>query len=208
MADPALELLLVHELNGRSPRRRCPVSYRDRTRLTRVSRCGHVTIALLSFGAAFELLGIALVGASDVMPELRRGAVWVDRQYRRFKQWARRILRIRQDVTVQVEAGGAVATGGEVTMMTGTSATDVEGRVEYLLRESERTQRRLNDLERTSQRRRAEIKAELARLNVELVAYVDGAIRTALAEYATARRVGIICLGVATFLFVLAAVAS
>jgi len=83
--------------------------------------------------------------------------------------------------------------------MTSTGASTVEGRVDYLLRESERTQRRLHDLEHMSEKRRNEIETELARLNRDLVAHVDRGIRTALGEYASARQLGLVCLGIASF---------
>ena len=96
--------------------------------------------------------------------------------------------------------------GGRVSARTGTSAYTLWGKVDYLLRESERTQRRLDELEHALEARHEELEGKLRQVNEELVAYVDRAIRTALAEYATARRVGIACLGMATILFVLAAV--
>jgi hypothetical protein len=141
-----------------------------------------------------------------VMPGLRRNAArltaWLDRMWR----WIRRVVfRRPKHVTHYVSAGGAIAVGGHDSAVTSTSATDVEGKVDYLLRESERTQRRLDELERSAEDRHEEIKSDLARLNRELVDHVDGAIRTALAEYASARQLGLACLGIALVLWTAAA---
>jgi hypothetical protein len=165
-----------------------------------------VRTVLVVLGVAFDLAGIVLIGAADVMPGLRRRAArfaaWLDRLWR----WFRRVmLRRPTHVTHQASIGGAVALGGRIAAVTGTSATTLEGKVDYLLRESERTQHRLNDLERTTEERHEQLESDLARLNRELVDHVDQALRIAFAEYATARRLGIACLGVALALWTIAA---
>lgn len=165
-----------------------------------------MTIALLTVGTALELLGIALVGASDVVPELRRAAVWVDARYQRLLRWMLKAIGRPKPVIHVAQGGGVIAFGGRGRARTGTSAHTLWGKVEYLLRESQRTQCRLDELEERLNVQHDAIRARLQRLNEELVTYVDEAIRTALAEYATARRWGIACLGFATILFVLAAV--
>lgn len=162
--------------------------------------------ALVLGGAAFDVIGIVLVGAADVVPGLRRNAARLTAQLNRLSRWTRRkVLRRPKHVTHQASAAGAIALGGRVSAVTSTSAPTVEGKVDYLLRESERTQRRLNELDAASEDRRKEVEAELARLKLELVAHVDSAIEAALAEYASARRLGIACLGFALLLWTLAA---
>lgn len=150
-------------------------------------------------GIGLELVGLALVGASDYVPLARD----VGRAIRRpveslaVSAWwrvARRFGR-RRTITARVSPGGAIALGGNVTgiVSPGKSAT-LEEKVEFLLRRSEEWQRAFADLERRLGELPDRWRADVAIVRSELEERIERRLTETQERYLAARRVGLICL--------------
>lgn len=88
--------------------------------------------------------------------------------------------------------------------MTSTSAETLEGRVDYLLRESERTQRRLNEVEEGLVSERATREREMETLDERVGYAITESQWEAWRRYVRLRRLGLVCLVVGAALLAVA----
>lgn len=96
-------------------------------------------------GNVAEFAGIVLLGFPDLLPGAIRLSRWLQRQSRRTANRLRRLVG-RQPLGTVVSAGAATAIATALTgsAVVGTSETTVEGKVEFLLRRDQDSQRQAN----------------------------------------------------------------
>jgi hypothetical protein len=148
--------------------------------------------SLYVLAAAFELLGIGLLAAPDLVPGAIRAAGWIRVKARAVENRVRRLLGLPRHVTVYAESATAtLSASGQISTIVGTSATTVEDRVAFLLRRDHDIQEAINDvrhrleeIERASQR-------GLRDLGEELRGHVTDTVAAARADYRAARLWGV-----------------
>jgi len=166
-------------------------------------------VVLVVAGISFDIAGILLVAAEDIAPMVTGATsavlAAVTRASRRAEAAWRRVLRRPKNVTAHDGGAGlSVAFGGRVTGMTSTSAETLEGRVDYLLRESERTQRRLNEVEEGLVSERATREREMETLDERVGYAITESQWEAWRRYVRLRRLGLVCLVVGAALLAVA----
>lgn len=151
--------------------------------------------ALFWTGVALELLGLALVAASDYAPLVREAASAARR--RLGPVWLRtlRLLGRRRSRIVHVGAAEAIATGGSVSVhMAPSENATLADKVAFLLRQHDRTESRLDELEARARRHPDQWRAELATARGELEERIERRLTETQERYLFARRVGLVCL--------------
>lgn len=166
--------------------------------------------SLVVSGAIFEVIGIALVAAGDLVPSVRRTARFVAGRALRLRMWfVRKVLRRSKSITARVGIGGAIAAGGRVSAVVSTDPTGtLDQKVDFLLREAQRSQERVNALEDGVEDLRKDLASRDAKVRAELATHADEAIQNAMEKYGRERKAGVICLGIALFLWTLSAFGS
>ena len=156
-----------------------------------------VRAALFIVGATIELLGIVLIASPDLVPGAVRLAGWMRRQWRPFANRLRRLLRRPpKSVAVSGSVSSGLALGGHATAIVGTSVTNVEERVEFLLRRDRETQQAMSDLSRLVSSISETSKRDLAALRDELKAHVTTELTAAQADFRAARIAGTVALAI------------
>jgi hypothetical protein len=156
---------------------------------------------LLSAGIAFELLGIALVGAPDWVPHAtelggaaqQRVRVGVDAGW----TWVLRLLGRRRPVTEHVPPGGAIAGGVSPTLRVSVSTagtTSLEEQVAVLRAELKRAQQRLSELEARVDSLPNDWRRELADMRKAIDQRIERHLTETQERYLGARRLGLVCL--------------
>jgi hypothetical protein len=148
-------------------------------------------------GGAFELLGILLLVAPDLVPGARRFARWLPTQWLRLERRLRRILRLKgRSVVIDVGATGAVgksSTGARIQIDVDPAA-DVEQRVEFAIQRLRKHQEHLANLDEAIQALRRDVGRDVAALRESSAAALAAEFERSTAEYRALRIIGTICL--------------
>lgn len=155
-------------------------------------------IVLYSFGGLFELVGITLAAAPDLVPGARRFSRWAAPRWRRFENRIRRLLRLRpRTITASVGLAGEVNLAGSMDAIISVAPTaTLDEKVEFLLRRDQERQRDANELRRRIEAIDRDATRRLADLRVIMEAQVEEALAAAATEYRAARVVGAIALAI------------
>jgi hypothetical protein len=160
-----------------------------------------VKAALYIVGALFELGGIVLIAAPDLVPGALRLAGRANRRWRPIENRIRRVLRLRPRRYVgSATLTGGIEFAGRISAVKGTSATTLEEKVEYLLRRDEEAQRATNEIRDAVADVRVEVARTLDELRDELRAHVAREITASDGAYRTARIAGTIALSLGLLL--------
>lgn len=163
-------------------------------------------ITLIVVGGALDLAGIFLVA----LPELTGPWHRLRTATARMARWARSrvftLLRIRPAGTTYVDSGTATATfSGRASLVSGLGpAADLDRKLSFLLEQAQRTQERLNELERRVEDLPAGWRDELRRGLDELERRLERAIRASREMHVYERLAGIGCLAVGSVLLSIA----
>jgi hypothetical protein len=134
-------------------------------------------------GALAELLGILAVAVPDLLPGARRLSAWLGRSARRSHNLLLRLIgRPPRAFALHASAGVYTVKGGSVTGVVGTSATTLEGKVEYLLRRDQDTQQMLADHAARLRRLEEESPRRLAELQRQMETHVEDELTSARAR--------------------------
>jgi hypothetical protein len=144
-----------------------------------------VKVALYVVGGVFELFGIMLLAAPDLLPGARRLSEWIRRREQGIENRVRRLLRLQPRVRTHYATFHAtVEARGRVSAAVSTGATVVEDQVAFLLRRDGETQQALNvihdrltTVEEDSPRRLAELRGEVETHIEERIAVAEAAFR-------------------------------
>lgn len=154
---------------------------------------------LFWIGIGLELVGLALVGASDYVPLARTIGHVVGRSLKRsaVSAWWRvaRLFGRRRTIYASVSPGGVTISGGHITgiVSPGENAT-LEQKVEFLLRRSVEWQEALQDIERRLGELPAAWRSDIATARTELEARFERRLTETQERYLLARRIGLVCL--------------
>jgi hypothetical protein len=150
---------------------------------------------LFWLGIGLELLGLALVAASDYVP-LTRDLGRAGRRLASSAWWRpARVFGHRRTVYGKVELGGAIASGGHVTGVVKPGETaSLEERVEFLLRQSVRTQEELAAIEHRVADLPAGWRRDIESAREDLERRIERRLTETQERYLLARRIGLVCL--------------
>jgi hypothetical protein len=153
-------------------------------------------ITLYAIGGAFEVVGIVLAAAPDSFRIYRAGVDFARRTATRaatvIEDAARRLLRRRRDVVIQVPAGTAKASAGRPTILKIVpTELAIEEQVRLLIERDKEAQERLNALEANLDDEVDRRRQALADLRDELRRYAKDAARRAVDEHQRLRMVGL-----------------
>jgi hypothetical protein len=160
-----------------------------------------VKATLYVAGAFFELGGILMIAAPDLVPGALRLSRWANDQWQPIKNRVRRLLRVAPRVrtfTSTVSGGGQLS--GRLSGIKGTSAETLEEKVAFLLRRDREAQSDVNDLRYAIKDLRADVTQMLDDLRNELKAYVAYELTASEAAYKTARIGGTVALAIGLLL--------
>jgi len=164
--------------------------------------------ALLVFGVVAEFAGIVLLGFPDFLPAPIRFSRWLSRQWQRTANLVRRLFR-KPPRAVVVTAGASSALGIAMSASAhvSTSATTLEGQVEYLLRRDQDAQREANQFAARLNRLEEESAERLIEARKQMEEHVARELDAAEQEYRPLRiagtvalAIGLGCVTAATFL--------
>jgi hypothetical protein len=166
-----------------------------------VQTCAWLFIA----GVFTEFVGIVLLGFPDLLPGARRLSGWLRRQENRVRRLVG--LPTRRGVVYAKSGTLTVGVGASSAGMVSTSATTLEGKVEYLMRRDQDSQRAENALAARVNRLEAESPQQIAKAQRQMEQHVAAKLADARAEYHELRvagtgalALGLILVTVATFI--------
>lgn len=153
--------------------------------------------ALLAIGVVSEFAGIVLLGFPDFVPGAIRLSGWLGRHGRRGANRLRRLVgRSPRGVVHTAESGGVIVTGMSVTGVVSTSATTLEGKVDYLMRRDQDAQHMFDALAERVTRLEADSPRQLDEIRRQMEGHVARELMAALEAYRPLRVVGTILLAV------------
>jgi hypothetical protein len=151
-----------------------------------------MTATLYIVGAFFEMLGIVLIGAPDLVPGAISLAGWARVQWRALQR------------RLGFQGGGGTTTGplqariemrGKATISTGGGAmTTLDEKVSYLLRRDRETQRDTNALRARVEDLEGNLARRLEELRGDMKTHVEDELTAAQADWRTARIGGTVAL--------------
>jgi hypothetical protein len=152
---------------------------------------------LVAVGLALDVVGVILLSAEDLHPAwvwgARQGRAAMTSLHRFVSDAVRRILRRPRHVHHKAGVASAIAFGGGAIGRTHPAENaSLEEKVEYLLREAERTQARLDAVEGAIQRERDERRSALERLEAQVAQLIEESISASRRRFVVLRRFGVV----------------
>jgi hypothetical protein len=155
-----------------------------------------MSVPLFVSGAAFELLGILLIAAPDLVPGALRLSRWTRTRWRATEnRWRRRLgLPLRRSV---IRDSGTMTLGMSVSgssLVTHDPNASLQGKVDFLLRRDEQTQKAMNRLFARVETLEESSVARLDELRREVEARIEQEMEAAKVDFRTARLGGTVAL--------------
>jgi hypothetical protein len=172
----------------------------------RASIIPSVKLLLLIGGAAFELFGIVLIAAPDLVPGARRAGAWLSVRTQREVDRLRLAIRRPRHQVVQVPGlAHARAMGNPPSVRISVNAdASLDEKVAYLLSRDQDAQRVVNDLAGRVAAIETQLPGQLATLRDEMRTHVAAELAASEADYRPARIGGTIALAIGLVLVTVA----